>query len=216
MVYSLIIKVRKCGTMIWLQPYLKLAVSYSYTHWNLNVIGFVTLFKENIFWNCYWLILHLPNILFLFFFHFRKMRTAIVFVLILAAASAQFFQPLVSAPVTFTVQRPPIPIQRQVGATPRTFGHRAVWRNSEMEARLPSELKNPFYKDPRIGSILAKESWFTNGEVEVKNREAEKIPRMKIYSILHNAGLVWKHNTPFFPSNVKKEITSSLRDKKRK
>nr|CAD7263792.1 unnamed protein product [Timema shepardi] len=68
--------------------------------------------------------------------------------------------------------------------------HRAVVLNSEAESRLPSNLQNPFYKDPRITAALAKESWFTPGEEQVREREAEKIPRSKIYSIIKNAGFV--------------------------
>jgi hypothetical protein len=62
--------------------------------------------------------------------------------------------------------------------------------NAEEEAKLPPNLRNPFYKNPRIGAALAKESWFTNGEMEVRQREADKIPRAKIFSILKNAGFV--------------------------
>ncbi|XP_046435344.1 uncharacterized protein LOC124308991 [Neodiprion virginianus] len=75
-------------------------------------------------------------------------------------------------------------------ANPETpYAHPAVLINSHMESQLPEELRNPFYKNPRIANSLAKESWFGNKEMQVIEREAEKIPREKIFSVLHNAGL---------------------------
>ena len=91
-------------------------------------------------------------------------------------------------PLTFQ----PVPL---VDQSKRALAHRAVLVNSEAEAQLPPSLQNPFYKNPRIEAALAKESWFTPGEQQVREREAEKIPRQKIYSILRNAGFVkrrWK------------------------
>ncbi|XP_069687302.1 uncharacterized protein [Periplaneta americana] len=113
-------------------------------------------------------------------------------VLTVGAASAQFFQTpqqFISAPAFH-----PQPVFGQVNPLPdpsrQSLAHRAVVLNSEAEARLPPALKNRFYDNPRVGAALAKESWFTPGEQQVREREAEKIPRQKIYSILHNAGLV--------------------------
>ncbi|XP_012265863.2 uncharacterized protein LOC105691750 [Athalia rosae] len=78
----------------------------------------------------------------------------------------------------------------QIHVNPETpYAHPAVLINSAMESHLPEELRNPFYKNPRIAKGLAKESWFGNKEMQVLEREAEKIPREKIYSVLHNAGL---------------------------
>ena len=108
--------------------------------------------------------------------------------LMVGITSAQFF-----------VQGPGLPFQGQpltfqqgpfVDMPKRALAHRAVLVNSEAEAQLPASLQNPFYKNPRIEAALAKESWFTPGEQQVREREAEKIPRQKIYSILKNAGLV--------------------------
>jgi hypothetical protein len=116
-------------------------------------------------------------------------RVVVVLVSLCAGfAAAQFF-----------VQGPGLPFQGQPLAFPqepfvdpakRALAHRAVLVNSEAEAQLPPSLQNPFYKNPRIEAVLAKESWFTPGEQQVREREAEKIPRQKIYSILKNAGLV--------------------------
>lgn len=69
------------------------------------------------------------------------------------------------------------------------LAHHAVVRNAEDEARLPEELRNNFYKNPRIAEGLAKESWFTPGEEQVLDREAEKIPREQVFKLLKNAGL---------------------------
>ncbi|KYN35063.1 hypothetical protein ALC56_10661 [Trachymyrmex septentrionalis] len=70
------------------------------------------------------------------------------------------------------------------------FAHPAVIINSEMEDNLPYELRNNFYKNPSIAAGLAKESWFIDKEMQVIDREADKIPKEKIYNVLHNAGLI--------------------------
>jgi hypothetical protein len=108
--------------------------------------------------------------------------------LMVGVTSAQFF---VQSP-GLTFQGQPLTFQQGplIDPTKRALAHRAVLVNSEAEAQLPPSLQNPFYKNPRIEAALAKESWFTPGEQQVRDREAEKIPRQKIYSILKNAGLV--------------------------
>ncbi|XP_067013250.1 uncharacterized protein [Anabrus simplex] len=102
-------------------------------------------------------------------------------VLSVGVASAQFFVPLGVQQAQFL---PAQPVEQK-----RALAHRAVVLNSEAEARLPPQFQNPFYKDPRIAAGLAKESWFAPGEQQVLEREAEKIPRSKILSILKHAGL---------------------------
>jgi hypothetical protein len=103
-------------------------------------------------------------------------------------AAAQFF---VQGPgLTFEGQPLTFAQEQFVDPAKRALAHRAVLVNSQAEAQLPPSLQNPFYKNPRIEAALAKESWFTPGEQQVREREAEKIPRQKIYSILRNAGLV--------------------------
>lgn len=64
------------------------------------------------------------------------------------------------------------------------LSHSAVVENAIAESQLPSELLNSFYKNPAIANALAKESWFHNKEFPVHHREAEKIPRSKIYEIV--------------------------------
>lgn len=98
---------------------------------------------------------------------------------------------------TFIQQAPalaPLPVlrQQQQQQPQQVLAHHAVVRNSEDEARLPAELQRSqnFYKDPRIAEGLAKSSWFTPGEEQVLDREAEKIPREQVFKLLKNAGLV--------------------------
>ncbi|XP_011498194.1 PREDICTED: uncharacterized protein LOC105362452 [Ceratosolen solmsi marchali] len=68
--------------------------------------------------------------------------------------------------------------------------HPAILENEAMEALLPDELKNDFYKNPNIVAALAQPSWFGYKEAQVTHRESDKIPREKVYHILHNAGFV--------------------------
>ncbi|XP_003703586.1 uncharacterized protein LOC100876474 [Megachile rotundata] len=72
------------------------------------------------------------------------------------------------------------------------YPHPANLLNSAVEDTLPNELRNDFYKDPRIAAKLAKESWITNKEMQVIDRESDKIPRQQVYNVLHNAGFVRK------------------------
>lgn len=131
----------------------------------------------------------------------QPLSFTILVVLAVESTNAQFFQPFVQSPgLAFNIQPPPFQQQQflpQQHITHSTFdqsktalAHRAVVQNSEAEARLPPSLQNPFYKNPRIEAALAKESWFTPGEQQVKEREAEKIPRQKIFSILKHAGFI--------------------------
>lgn len=50
---------------------------------------------------------------------------------------------------------------------PTPYAHSAVIANAEMENRLPPELKNHFYDNPRIAKALAEESWLQNKEMQV-------------------------------------------------
>jgi hypothetical protein len=130
----------------------------------------------------------------LLFADMMQLQAALACCLLMAGViSAQFF---VQGP-GLTFQGQPLTFQQAplVDQSKRALAHRAVLVNSEAEAQLPPSLQNPFYKNPRIEAALAKESWFTPGEEQVREREAEKIPRQKIYSILKNAGFVkrrWK------------------------
>jgi hypothetical protein len=116
-------------------------------------------------------------------------RVVLAFILLAAGSvRAQFF---LQGPVTSLHGQPlTFPQEQLADPSKRALAHRAVLLNSAAEARLPASLQNPFYKNPHIEAALAKESWFTPGEEQVREREAEKIPRQKIYSILKNAGFV--------------------------
>ncbi|KZC15055.1 hypothetical protein WN55_09357 [Dufourea novaeangliae] len=72
------------------------------------------------------------------------------------------------------------------------YPHPANLLTSAIEDTLPNELRNDFYKNPRIAARLAQESWYLNKEMQVIDRDSDKIPREKIYNVLHNAGLVQK------------------------
>lgn len=71
------------------------------------------------------------------------------------------------------------------------YAHPSVVANAEKEAQLPPKLSKShrFLSDPRIAAALAKDSWFTEHEMPVYQREAEKIPREMIYKILKQSGL---------------------------
>lgn len=89
-------------------------------------------------------------------------------------------------------------LQQQQPQAPKHIVHPTVLFTSEQEAKLPPNLLNPFYKNPRIIEHLAKQSWFTPGENLVTDRETEKIPRDKIYYALKSAGLVRRRRNAFY------------------
>ncbi|CAK1545650.1 unnamed protein product [Leptosia nina] len=78
---------------------------------------------------------------------------------------------------------------------PAVQPHPAVELNAASEALLPQELlkSRDFYDNPEIAAGLAKESWFTNKEMQVVEREAEKIPRQRIYDMVKGAGFLDQH-----------------------
>lgn len=64
----------------------------------------------------------------------------------------------------------------QIGeGAPQGFGryplnpHAAVVRNAQLESRLPSHLRNPFYQDPRTARALAYSSRLAPGETPVNS-----------------------------------------------
>ncbi|XP_065337827.1 uncharacterized protein LOC135938176 [Cloeon dipterum] len=126
-----------------------------------------------------------------------KQTTVLLVLGALAAAHAQtYYFPGALVP-------PPIPASRSIGGFPvsrpiqfarapevQRTPHHSVVSAAEEESFLPEQYKNPFYKNPRIAQALAKESWKLNGEEMVYQREAEKIPRQKVFSILKQAGFI--------------------------
>lgn len=122
----------------------------------------------------------------------EEMKITMIVMALAASVSAQFFP---QHEPSFAIQPPPLQAQplvyqQQVAPQPQNYAHRAVVQNAASEAQLPPHLLNPFYKNQRVASALAKESWFTPLENLVVDREAEKIPRQKIYSMLKHAGFV--------------------------
>lgn len=120
---------------------------------------------------------------------------AAIVLAVVGTSYAQFFGQQQPGELSFAIQPPPLqqnfqPVPFVHQQPKRELGHPAVVHNSQLESQLPPQLLNPFYKNPRIAAALAKESWFAPGESQVIDREAEKIPREKIYSVLKNAGLV--------------------------
>lgn len=95
----------------------------------------------------------------------------------------------------YTHSLQPVGIEYAPTSIPLVRPHPAVELNAANEALLPRELlKSPnFYDNPAIAAGLAKESWFTNKEMQVVEREAEMIPREKIYHIVKNAGFLDQH-----------------------
>ncbi|KAG6465595.1 uncharacterized protein LOC115453958 [Manduca sexta] len=94
----------------------------------------------------------------------------------------------------FTQPLTPVGIQ-YASDTPAVHPHPAVERNAASEALLPRHLlkSRDFYDNPAIAAGLAKESWFTNKEMQVVEREAEKIPRQNIYHLVKSAGFLERH-----------------------
>lgn len=103
---------------------------------------------------------------------------------------------IVNSPLTYIgdhrharilAQAPPLAVSH-----PSELAHPAVVDNTIAESQLPPELlkSNRFYSNPHIAAALARDSWLTEKEAPVFDREAEKIPREQIYKIFKNAGFL--------------------------
>lgn len=116
------------------------------------------------------------------------MRSLIVTIAFLAVAQAR-------PGLLFTKNLQPVGVEYAQTTAPQVPPHPAVELNAASEALLPRELlkSRDFYDNPSVAAGLAKESWFTNKEMQVVEREAEKIPREKIYNIIKNAGFLDRH-----------------------
>ncbi|XP_050674527.1 uncharacterized protein LOC126972017 isoform X1 [Leptidea sinapis] len=116
-----------------------------------------------------------------------KMRCLIIFIAISSIAQARpgiiFSQSLAAPGIVYADQGPSV------------HPHPAVELNAAREAQLPPELlkSRAFYDNPAVAAGLAKESWFTNKEMQVVEREAEKIPRQRIYDMVKSAGFLDRH-----------------------
>lgn len=107
-----------------------------------------------------------------------------LFITLLVVVRGQFFSPsynLISEPA-YHVSPGIVPAPTAIDT--KGLAHRAVVENALAESQLPSELLNPFYKNPAIAAGLAKESWFGDKEFPVFHREAEKIPRSEILKVI--------------------------------
>ncbi|XP_055695010.1 uncharacterized protein LOC129796899 [Lutzomyia longipalpis] len=111
------------------------------------------------------------------------MNAIIAVFLLVTSTSGQFLH---QEPIPLAYYRDSVPIHEDP-----PLAHPAVVENSIREKQLPPELlkSDNFYSNPRVADGLAKESWFTDKEMPVFEREAEKIPREQIVKILTNAGL---------------------------
>lgn len=110
--------------------------------------------------------------------------TAAIFAMAEARPGLFFAQPL-----------NPIGVEYVSGVPHSVHPHPAVELNAASESLLPRGLlkSRDFYDNPHVAAGLAKESWFTNKEMQVVEREAEKIPRESIYHIVKNAGFLDRH-----------------------
>lgn len=79
--------------------------------------------------------------------------------------------------------------EREPSAT--QYANPSVIENAQKEAELPPELlkSHRFLTNPRVAAALAKDSWFTDEEMPVYEREADKIPRQMIEKLLKQSGL---------------------------
>ena len=113
-----------------------------------------------------------------FFYH--QPRQALHLPTAAAAAETSYYQ--------FSLPSP----TQQYANTPSQYAHPAVINNALREAEYPAEYRKSdrFYKNPHIAAALAKESWFTDKEMPVLHREAEKIPREMVFKIFKNAGWI--------------------------
>lgn len=68
----------------------------------------------------------------------------------------------------------------------------AVVDASMVESRLPEEQMRAslFYRNPKTAAALAESSWFTDKEMPVFEREADKIPREQVFKLFRNAGFL--------------------------
>lgn len=115
------------------------------------------------------------------------MQYLIVLLTIAGISSAQYVVP--HQPIAYALQ--PLASEPAVHEV-SSLAHRAVIENSFRESQLPAELirSNHFYRNPKTAEALAKDSWLTDKEMPVFDREAEKIPREQVLKIFKNAGFI--------------------------
>lgn len=118
----------------------------------------------------------------------------LIFVLILVIDIC--YCQVVNSPLTYVgdprqprvlAQGPPIAV-----SDPSQLAHPAVVDNSIAESQLPHELlkSHRFYSNPHVAAALARDSWLTDKESPVFDREADKISREQVFKIFKNAGFL--------------------------
>lgn len=72
-----------------------------------------------------------------------------------------------------------------------TLANPAVVDVSVVESQLPAHLMraSQFYRNPKTADALAQSSWFTDKEMPVLQREADRIPREQVFKLIKNSGL---------------------------
>lgn len=120
------------------------------------------------------------------------LKSVCVLIVVLDICWAQ----IVNSPLTYVgdprharvlSQGPPFAV-----SDPSQLAHPAVVENSIAESQLPPELSKShrFYSNPHIADALARDSWLTDKEAPVFEREADKIPREQVFKIFKNAGFL--------------------------
>lgn len=114
------------------------------------------------------------------------MQFIIMLTALIGASSAQF---LIQQPIPYALHQPLV--AAPMAAQP-SLAHPAVVENAINESHLPAELirSKSFLRNPKTADALAKDSWLTDKEMPVFNREAEKIPREQVLKIFKNAGFL--------------------------
>lgn len=118
----------------------------------------------------------------------------LIFVLILVIDIC--YCQVVNSPLTYVgdprqprvlAQGPPIAV-----SDPSQLANPAVVDNSIAESQLPPELlkSHRFYSNPHVAEALARDSWLTDKEAPVFDREADKISREQVFKIFKNAGFL--------------------------
>lgn len=113
------------------------------------------------------------------------MKCIVLIIAVIGAVSAQY------VPIPYVHQSlEPAPIHEVQEENFRPLAHPAVVENARREAEYPPEWTNDQYKNPKIAEALARESWFTDKEMPVFDRVAEKIPREQVFKLFKNAGFI--------------------------
>lgn len=111
------------------------------------------------------------------------MQFLVVVLAIVSVSSAQYV--LHQQSIAYAMHQPQM-------HTESPLANPAVVDNSIVESHLPAEYMRAsnFYRNPKTADALAKDSWLTDKEMPVFEREADKIPREQVFKIFKNAGFL--------------------------